>query len=166
MDSRINLINNKKRTSKASPFLIENKKGAVSTYRFLAMYIFIGLIVGTITLIYQDTNNTSKGYNLEGEQARVNEIGNQKDTLIEQSDQLVKANQLSFTSGWGNENGFGRNWVEVIYKGFLPSGLIPSNYTPTPIEQEINWVIIIFRSIILIFAGFEIYQAIINKKTT
>lgn len=145
---------------------MNNKKASVNSYRFIAMYLLIGMVVSFITAFAQDTTNTTQAYNLDLE-GRTSEIALRGQEIYDDSETLVQSNQFDLTSNFGDERGLGRNWAEVFKTGFLPTGLIAEEQLgkATDLEKGINTMLIWFRWIILLFAGYELFQMLIRKVT-
>jgi len=140
-----------------------NKKGAVNSYRFIAMYIFIGLIMGMVTLIQQNSD-ARVGYELDSAK-RFQEIANRGEDIAENGNELVQANQFTINKAGVDEASLGRNWIEIISKAIIPSGFIPIGLEVSETENNINNIVVWLRIIIGIFATFEIYQVVRGKTT-
>lgn len=135
---------------------------AVSSYRFISIYILISLIVIIINgMIFiseinqEDMNSLNKFF----------EVGENYQKEFEGGDSLVKSDNAIMSTTWGNEMKLGGNFVSIFLRGVLPTGFI-LNSNATTTEKNFNLVIILFRSIIGIFTGMEVYFIIINKKHT
>ena len=141
-------------------------KMAVNSYRFIAMYLIIGMVIGILTAFAQSQVTTDQVYDL-GLEDRIGEVATTTENIYEDSETLVQANQFVFSTTYGDERALGRNWVEVFKNGFLPTGLIPEDQKDdaSELERSINQLVIWFRWIILLFAGYEIFQMIIRKVT-
>lgn len=139
---------------------------AVNSYRFIAMYLIIGFVVGTLTLFAQTTTATTQYYDLDSNQ-RVEEIAGVTEDIYTDSENLVQANQFVLSSNYGDERALGRNWYEIFKNGFLPTGLIPESQkdSASELEQSLNQLIKYFRWMILLFAGYELFQMIMRKTT-
>lgn len=139
---------------------------AVNSYRFIAMYLLIGLLVGTITAFNVSTTDTQTGYDL-AENTRIEELVNNTWAIYDDSETLVQANQFVLSSSYGDERALGGSWRHIFSSAFLPTGLIPEEQlnNATELEQGINKIVIWFRWIILLFAGYELFQMILRKTT-
>lgn len=139
---------------------------AVNSYRFIAMYLIIGMIVASLTLFAQDNTTTTNAYDTQLH-SRIAGIEQTTEDIYDDSETLVKANQFVLTSTYGDESSLGRNWWEVFKNGFLPTGLIAEDYEgqASELERSLNVLIIWFRWMILLFAGYEVFQMIIRKVT-
>lgn len=139
-----------------------NKKGAVNSYRFIAMYIIIGIVITGLSLMYQQTETEKAGWELKS----LDKLGELSTNINTIDNNIVKANQFTLTSGYGNEGEYGKNIFSALNKGFIPQGLIPKNYQASALEYTVNNIIIFFRWIILLFAGFELFQILFKGKTS
>lgn len=145
--------------------IIQNKKGAVNTYRFIAMYILIGMLVSMMTVFSQDVYEPQIGYELNT-QSHLNEVTEKTNEIYSDSETLVQSNQFALTSSFGDEKALGRNWYTIFKSFFLPTGFLSDGYKPSEMEYTINWIVIIFRIIITLFAGYEVFQITIKTKQT
>lgn len=145
----------------------KNKKGAVNSYRFIAIYLMIGMLVGTLTLFNQDTTTTNIAYNLSTGNS-ITEIIETDAEIWDGSEELVKANEFLLANTYGDERALGRNWVEVFKRGLLPTGLMSHEEMEKANEGEkiLNQLIIWIRWIILLFSGYELFQILIKPKVT
>lgn len=137
---------------------------AVNSYRFIAMYLIIGMLVGTMTAFVNHPNDVQKGYDLNTEQ-RMTEAATDTEEVFTNSEDLVQANAFQISNSYLDEKSGGK-FLAVLRGGFLPTGLIPEGFEVTELEQGINKIVIWFRWIIMLFAGFEIFQILVKPKTT
>ena len=145
--------------------LKKNKKGAVNTYRFIAIYFLLGLLMASLATFNINNQEVNTFYDLNTEN-RVAEIVVKGENILNSSETLVQSNQYTLTSSFLDERSSGRNVVQILTQGFLPTGLLPDSQNASELERGLNWIFIVFRWIIMLFAGYEIFQIIIKTKTT
>lgn len=144
--------------------ILKDKQGAVNSYRFLAIYIIAGFLFGMLSSFAQDTTDVQKAYDLDvGATAR--EISERGEDILDDSPDLVQANQFTLQTAFGDEKAEGMNFWQILKNGFLPYGFIPEGYDATELEVTLNHVAIWLKTIFGIFALFEIYQ-IVRRKVT
>jgi len=134
---------------------------AVSSYKFLAMYIMISILVG----ILAGVENQAIAKAEETDYDFYNEIIYTNEKVLKNSDTLVKSDNYIVNKVYGDEVAQQKNFARIFLNVALPSKLIPKDYTASDFERSLDSMFMWFRWILLIFAGFELYQIIINKKT-
>lgn len=144
--------------------ILKDKKGAVNSYRFLAIYIIAGFLFGMLTAFAQDTSDVQRAYDLDTE-ARAREIADTGEDILDDSSALVQANQFTLQTTYGDEKAEGLNFWQILKNGFLPYGFIPEGYDATELEITLNWVAKVLKVMFGIFALFEIYQVLRRKVT-
>ena len=99
------------------------------------MYAVIGMLIGMMTAFSQDTTSTTQGYNLQSESV-IREAVIVDEGINTASDTLIKSNQVSLSSAFGDEKSKGRNWASILTAGFLPTGFIPESQMSSTNELE------------------------------
>lgn len=141
---------------------------SVSTYRFLAMYILIGLVITMITAASANTADVRNAYDLNTE-GRISEISTTQEGIWQDSETLVRSNQFAISNQFGDERSLGQSFGSIlISKGLIPSGFISDSELPYATETELtaNKIVVWIRLIILIFASYELFQIVFKPKTT
>lgn len=133
---------------------------AVSSYKFIGMYVLIGFLVGILSGFSNSTvPDDSTNYNFYQEVIYTNE------QIIKNSDTLVKSDNYIINKAYGDEVAQQKNIGRILLNSALPTKLIPANYDASDFERTLDKMFQWFRGILLLFAGFELFQIIFNKKT-
>lgn len=136
----------------------------ISTQRLIIIMLMINVVVGIVDLTYysptqyQTTPFDSINNQLDAFQQKAQEEETTWGGLFSGAVNVLEVTVI-------NPLRFGYTLLRFLWKAFIPFSILPTG-NETPVENVVITVIILFRSLLALIMGIEIYLFFKNKKTT
>ena len=135
---------------------------AMTTQRLIMMVVAINLLIGIGVTLHESSNFDTTRISTE-----VNILENfEAEIESNSSTQAIKrvTNTLEDNTA-GNTIGLGGTILKVFTRAINPLSFTPTDFEDQ-LSQTLAWLLILFRSFLILLVGFELYLVLKNKKTS